>query len=149
MNGTGEDFTGPVTLVFTEVARAYGLSLRQLIGPQRFQSVAWPRHVAVYLAHEMTGRSLGAIGRVAGGRDHSTICNSIQRVKDVMDHDAVKRAEVARVRAQVDSDELTKLAGEVIGAAHRERLISSIRRTIQDCRETLRRLGVEETDAPA
>lgn len=149
MSGPGEDRMGPITYIFSEVGRLYGVQLPQMFGPQRFRSIAWPRQVACYLASELTEASLPQIGRVCGGRDHTTILHAIRRVQDVTKHNREKREEVERVRGIVDSDELTRYAAEAVTGEHARMLIQSLRKTIRDCRETLRRLGVEDTDAPA
>ena len=47
--------------------------------PPRTARVAWPRQVAMYLARELTGESLPAIGRQFGGRDHTTVLHACRR----------------------------------------------------------------------
>lgn len=55
------------------------------LGPARVDSKEQPsvfnRQVAMYLAKQVGGWSTTAIGRFYNGRDHSTVCYSIQRVK--------------------------------------------------------------------
>ena len=68
----------------------FGLSFEELISPVRSARVAWPRQVAMYLARELTGESLPAIGRRFGGRDHTTVLHAWRRTsaRITADHDA-------------------------------------------------------------
>ncbi|WP_193336184.1 helix-turn-helix domain-containing protein [Devosia beringensis] len=56
-----------------------GVKSRDIIGPERFKEIAAARHYAVYLIAAHTALSLPAIGRVIGGRDHSTVNNSLKK----------------------------------------------------------------------
>jgi chromosomal replication initiator protein len=57
----------------------FGVSFEELISSARSMRVAWPRQVAMYLARELTGESLPAIGRRFGGRDHTTVLHAWRR----------------------------------------------------------------------
>jgi hypothetical protein len=54
------------------VASRFDLTLAALKGRSRAREVAWPRHVAMWLATLDGSRSLPQIGRFFGGRDHTT-----------------------------------------------------------------------------
>jgi chromosomal replication initiator protein len=58
---------------------AFGIGLDDLLSPSRAARVAWPRQVAMYLARELTDRTLPAIGDAFGGRDHSTVLHAVKR----------------------------------------------------------------------
>ena len=49
---------------------------------KRNANIAFPRHVAVYLCRTMTDESLPKIGIQFGGRDHTTIMNSVERIEE-------------------------------------------------------------------
>ena len=51
----------------------------ELLSAGRSVRVTWPRHVAMYLARELTDQTLPAIGRAFGGRDHTTVLNACKR----------------------------------------------------------------------
>ena len=44
----------------------------------------WPRQLAMYLARELTGQTLPAIGRAFGGRDHTTVLHACRRTAERM-----------------------------------------------------------------
>ena len=53
-----------------------------LCGQRRTRSVALPRQVAMYLLRQLTDLSLVEIGRVFGGRDHTTVIYACDKVGD-------------------------------------------------------------------
>ena len=61
------------------VSAHFGLSPGELLSTTRSARIAWPRQVAMYLARELTGESLPAIGRHFGGRDHTTVLHACRR----------------------------------------------------------------------
>jgi chromosomal replication initiator protein len=63
-------------------AEAFGISVTQLVSSSRSGSIAWPRHVAMYLARELTGQSLPAIGHAFGGRAHTTVMHACRRTAE-------------------------------------------------------------------
>lgn len=63
------------------VAEWFALSVDELMAPHGERRVTWPRHLAIYLARELTGQSQTAVGRFIGGRDHTTVWRSINLVR--------------------------------------------------------------------
>jgi chromosomal replication initiator protein len=72
----------------------FGLSREELLSSARTSRIAWPRQVAMYLARELTGESLPAIGRQFGGRDHTTVMHACRRTSQRIDADATAREAV-------------------------------------------------------
>ena len=75
-------------------AEFYKLELRDFHSPQRSRRVARPRQVAMYLARELTMRSLPEIGRRFGGRDHTTVLHACRRIAALCEEDPVLKQEV-------------------------------------------------------
>ncbi len=69
------------------VEEFYQVSHEDLIGPKRSKGIAFARHVAVYLANSLCELSSSAIGAQFGGRDHSTVLNSLKVVESKMQKD--------------------------------------------------------------
>ena len=65
-----------------EICNAFGVSLEQLLSSNRTAPIAWPRHVAMYLARELTDQTLPAIGRAFGGRNHTTVMHACRRTAE-------------------------------------------------------------------
>src|SRR5215217_9726318 len=58
------------------VSDRFGLSLDELCGEKRSQSIVYPRQVAMYLSRELTDSSLPRIGKEFGGPDHTTVMHA-------------------------------------------------------------------------
>jgi chromosomal replication initiator protein len=63
------------------VAEHYQLKQADLISERRARVVARPRQVAMWLAKQITTRSLPDIGRRFGGRDHTTVLHAVRRIE--------------------------------------------------------------------
>jgi chromosomal replication initiator protein len=63
------------------VAEGYGISRAELVGSSRAATPLRARQVAIFLTRELTDLSLPQIGRLYGGRDHSTVLNSLRRIE--------------------------------------------------------------------
>ena len=66
-----------------QVSEHFNIRLSDLIGPKRVRIYARPRQVAMYLAKQMTSRSLPEIGRRFGGRDHTTVMHGVRRIDEL------------------------------------------------------------------
>ena len=66
-----------------KVSEHYNIRLSDMIGPKRLRSYARPRQIAMYLAKQMTSRSLPEIGRRFGGRDHTTVMHGVKRIEEL------------------------------------------------------------------
>jgi chromosomal replication initiator protein len=66
--------------IIAAVAEAFAIRVEALCGRRRTQSVTLPRQVAMYLMRQLTELSLVEIGRVFGGRDHTTVIYACERV---------------------------------------------------------------------
>src|SRR5690606_24936467 len=71
-----------------KVSDHYNIRLSDMIGPKRVRSYARPRQVAMYLAKQLTTRSLPEIGRRFGGRDHTTVIHGVRRIEDLKQKDS-------------------------------------------------------------
>ncbi len=66
-----------------KVSEHYNMRLSDMIGPRRHRMIARPRQIAMYLAKQLTSRSLPEIGRRFGGRDHTTVMHAVKRVDEL------------------------------------------------------------------
>ena len=70
------------------MAEHYNIRLSDMIGPKRVRTIARPRQIAMYLAKQLTSRSLPDIGRRFGGRDHTTIMHGVRKIEELMTADS-------------------------------------------------------------
>jgi chromosomal replication initiator protein len=69
-------------------AEQFGLKQADLISERRTRSVARPRQAAMWLAKQLTTRSLPDIGRRFGGRDHTTVLHAVRRIEALRQTDS-------------------------------------------------------------
>jgi len=81
-----------------KVAEHYNLRLADMHSARRARNVARPRQVAMYLAKQLTARSLPEIGRKFGGRDHTTVMHAVRKIEELMEEDAQIAQDVDIVR---------------------------------------------------
>ena len=67
-----------------KVAEHWNIRLTDMSSPRRARAVARPRQVAMYLAKQLTSRSLPEIGRKFGNRDHTTVMHAVTRITELM-----------------------------------------------------------------
>jgi chromosomal replication initiator protein len=66
-----------------KVAEHFNIRLSDMSSPRRARAVARPRQIAMYLAKQLTSRSLPEIGRTFGGRDHTTVMHAVSRIESL------------------------------------------------------------------
>ncbi|HEX6329988.1 MAG TPA: chromosomal replication initiator protein DnaA [Actinomycetota bacterium] len=71
----------PPQVILEESARYFGLSVDDLVSPNRSRPLTTARHVAMYLMRECSGQSLVKIGETFGGRDHTTARHGILKIE--------------------------------------------------------------------
>jgi chromosomal replication initiator protein len=70
-----------------KVAEHYNLRMGDMHSARRARNVARPRQIAMFLAKQLTARSLPEIGRKFGGRDHTTVMHAVRKVEELMKDD--------------------------------------------------------------
>jgi chromosomal replication initiator protein len=85
------------------VAEHYNIRLTDMSSPRRARAVARPRQVAMYLAKQLTSRSLPEIGRRFGGRDHTTVMHAVSRVAELMQADSAFAEDVELLRRMLET----------------------------------------------
>jgi len=85
------------------VARRWGVTPEGLRSKARTKSLTVPRQVAMFLARELLGMQLVEIGQAFGGRDHSTVIHSLDKVQRTMISDQKFRDRVEHARRELAS----------------------------------------------
>lgn len=92
-----------VTIIIETVARFYDKRPDQLISATRSRPLLKPRHVAMYLARKLTKRSYPELGRLFGGRDHTTIIHACQKIAAMVQMDGAVARDIEALREQLTS----------------------------------------------
>ncbi len=80
------------------VSRHFGVSKGDLLSQRRHRSVVWPRQIGMYLAKQLTARSLPEIGRRFGNRDHTTVLHAIRKIEGELNANQRLRDELEELK---------------------------------------------------
>jgi chromosomal replication initiator protein len=84
------------------VAEHFNIKVSDMHSARRARAVARPRQVAMYLAKQLTPRSLPEIGRKFGGRDHTTVMHAVRKVEELRSSDASFAEDVELLRRMLE-----------------------------------------------
>jgi chromosomal replication initiator protein len=84
------------------VAKEWGVTTEGLRSKTRTKALTAPRQVAMYLMRELLGLQLVEIGAAFGGRDHSTVIHSLERVSTTLKEEPSFAQRIARLRALLE-----------------------------------------------
>jgi chromosomal replication initiator protein len=93
-----------IALIKERVAKAHGLTVREMDNQRRDQRLAAPRQIAMYLATELTDCSLPQIAREFAKKDHTTVMYARDKVKNQMILEEAYRNKVRQLLALCQSD---------------------------------------------
>ena len=85
------------------VSDYYNIRVAEMSSARRAQMVARPRQVAMYLAKQLTSRSLPEIGRKFGNRDHTTVMHAIKKIDQLSKADPGFAEDVELLRRMLES----------------------------------------------
>lgn len=93
----------PVSMdqVINAVCDYYRVSVEDLKGRGRNKEVVTPRQMAMYLLREATGSSLPQIGEALGGRDHTTVMYSVEKIGQEIEQDDQRRREMLAIKERL------------------------------------------------
>ena len=99
-NGSGTSLS--TQTIQDSVAREWGVTAEGLRSKTRTKTLTVPRQVAMYLMRELLGMQLVEIGTAFGGRDHSTVIHSLERVGEMMAADPLFAERVKRLHSTLE-----------------------------------------------
>jgi len=79
------------------VAEEYGLSLHDLKTKRRNKNIVFPRQIAMYLSRKLTELSLPEIGDFFGGKDHTTVLHSYNKIKEEINNNMELKNKIDRI----------------------------------------------------
>jgi chromosomal replication initiator protein len=89
-NIASDEEPGVVTIeqIQKTVATAHKLSVEQLVSKNNSRQFAFPRQIAMYLCKKLTKHSYPEIGRAFGGKHHTTVMHSVEKIQSLTDADS-------------------------------------------------------------
>ena len=84
------------------VAEHFNIRIADMHSARRARAVARPRQVAMYLAKQLTSRSLPEIGRKFGGRDHTTVMHAVRKIEELREVDSTFAEDIDLLRRMLE-----------------------------------------------
>jgi len=85
------------------VAKEWGVTVDGLRSKTRTKNLTTPRQIAMYLTREILATQLVEIGNAFGGRDHSTVIHSLEKVQESMNTDPQLKLRINRIRGMLET----------------------------------------------
>ncbi len=90
-----------IDLIMRMVGRFYGVSKLDIVSSRRTANIVKPRQVSMYLAKQLTPRSLPDIGRRMGNRDHTTILHGMRKIERLLRTNQQLAGEVTEIKRMI------------------------------------------------
>jgi chromosomal replication initiator protein len=89
-NIASDEEPGVITIeqIQKTVAAAHKLSVEQLVSKNNSRQFAFPRQIAMYLCKKLTKHSYPEIGRAFGGKHHTTVMHSVEKIQSLTNADS-------------------------------------------------------------
>jgi len=97
--GSMEEKTSPLDSLLAAITDRFHVTEKLLLGPTRSRNVVWPRQVAMYVARQ-AGFTLAEIGAYFGGRDHTTVMHSCEKVEKALATDRTLAREIQELQSR-------------------------------------------------
>jgi chromosomal replication initiator protein len=91
------------TTVLEAVCAYYSVDKETIVGRRRDKHTALARQVAMYLLREESNLPFASIGRILGGKDHSTVLHACRRISDRIDADSHLHRDLVNIREALTS----------------------------------------------
>ena len=89
--------------IISAVGKHYNIPQSEIVSSKRQRELVLPRQVAIYLLREQTNKSLPEIGKIMGGKDHSTIFHAQRKITEAIKIDAQIKSEIETIRQSLFS----------------------------------------------
>ncbi len=97
------DILPSADVIIEEVGKFYNLSPQDIVGQARTKDMVLARQIAMYIIRSISNLTLNDIGQKFGGRDHTTVIHSINRIQ-VMEKESPEMAEVLKdIKANINA----------------------------------------------
>ena len=89
--------------IIRKVADHYNLRMSDMMSARRSRIISRPRQLAMFLAKNLTSKSLPEIGRRFGGRDHTTVIHAVKKIEELKNKDLQIAEEVEILRRMLEA----------------------------------------------
>lgn len=90
------------TIIIREVAKYYGVSMKDIKGSRRLKTMVKPRQVCMYYLREISKLGYQAIGELLGGRDHTTVLHGVEKITQELKEDKSLIKELDQIKFNIN-----------------------------------------------
>lgn len=83
------------------VSKYYQVGKRHLLGESRARPIARPRQILMYLLRTHLGIPLEEVGKVVGGRDHTTVMHAVEKITQLATQDVQIREDIMSIKSKI------------------------------------------------
>ena len=83
------------------VSKYYQIGKKQLLGQVRSRPIARPRQILMYLLRTHLGVPLQEVGRLVGGRDHTTVMHAVEKITQLATNDVQIREDIWKIKKMI------------------------------------------------
>ena len=93
-----------IPLIQRITADYFNITTTDLTGKKRSKNIAFPRQIAMYLSRKLLDIPLTSVGEAFGGRDHSTVIHSCEKIADVVENDYEIKNLISEIEKLITQD---------------------------------------------
>lgn len=87
--------------IISAVCRHFSVTKEDILSGKRKKELVEPRQIAIFLIREQTNKSLPEIGKIMGGKDHTTIMHAEKKISELIKIDSNIKHQVEQIREYV------------------------------------------------
>ena len=87
--------------IISRVCKYFSVTNEEIMSGRRKKELVLPRQIAIYLIREQTTKSLPEIGKIMGGKDHTTIMHAEKKISEMLKVDKYVKESVENIRTQL------------------------------------------------
>lgn len=92
-----------IDYILETVAEHFNITVKDILSTKRSSSIAYPRHICMFLSRDLTGSPLAEIGNKLGNRHHATVMHSIEFIeKKIQANDAETMKHIDVLKKKID-----------------------------------------------
>ena len=102
--GDAEPLEVTIDKIFAAVTKKYEITREEITGTKRSKEIVTARHISTYLIREITELSFSRIGKIFGGKDHTSVLYSCNWVQDKMIKDPLFNSDIEILKKDILGD---------------------------------------------
>lgn len=87
--------------IISAVSKYFNIPQDEIVGKSRKKELILPRQISIFLIREQTNKSLPEIGKIFGGKDHTTVLHSEKKMSNEIKIDLALKSDIEKIRSKL------------------------------------------------